>query len=145
MAMKTILVADDEADSVAGVVLELKKRGFQIVETRTRSQAADALMRTVFDAVVLDLLLPEREAGDARKDPPLAKNGIALLEGIRRGVCAAHGTGDSVPVFVITGLGLEVKEVLARVKALSIEALFSKPLPCIRVAESISLCLQGKP
>ena len=97
----------------------------------------------MFSAVLLDLMLPTNTIGELKLDPALAENGVDLLRRIRQGDFAQKGTPQDVPVFVMSGLGPEVIELLNRVRQMSVKDIFGKPAPPILVAESIRICLEG--
>lgn len=134
---RQILVIDDEPRSVAGVIMELRLRGIEVDEVQTRKQAAQALANKPYDAVLLDLMLPDREAGEPKSDPPLSPHGFALLDAIRDGTCEQAGVRRNVPIVVITGVGSEVSEVSQQLKKRAIDQVFVKPAPPVLVAETL--------
>jgi CheY-like chemotaxis protein len=135
------LVVDDEWMSVADLCAKLRARGIEVDEARTRDEALDRLRDYSYQVVTLDLMLPESSVGDLRHDLPSPKHGISVLQAIREG--AIPGASPQLPVFVVTGLGLEAKDVIEEVDRLGVAALFGKPVPAAVVAERIRLCLEG--
>ena len=136
-APKRVLVIDDEPRSVAGVIMELGLRGIAVDPVQTRQQAQSALARNAYDAVLLDLMIPERETGEPRTDPPSSAHGFALLDGIRASTWEKGGTRADVPVVVMTGVGAEVSGVAQQLKARHIEQVFVKPVPPVLAAETL--------
>jgi two-component system alkaline phosphatase synthesis response regulator PhoP len=115
--MPKILVVEDEEDIWRGLLMYLKKDGYEAVHCGRGDQAVAAVLRDAPDLVILDMMLP-------------GKSGIDVLRELR-------AKGLDVPVIVLTArsdeidrvLGLEmgaddyvtkpfsVKELIARVRA----------------------------
>src|SRR5262245_47513965 len=84
-AAGTLLVVDDEDIIREALEALLGAEGYTVVTAATAQQGLDALGRRPVDAVLLDLMLPD-------------KNGLDVLEDIRR-------MDDEVPVIMITAFG----------------------------------------
>jgi len=59
MAMKKILVVEDDLDLLEILELKFSDAGFEVVKVETGQQALDYLGRTRPDFVVLDIMLPD--------------------------------------------------------------------------------------
>jgi two-component system response regulator PilR (NtrC family) len=81
----SILVIDDEEIIREALEALLSAEGFRVTTAATGQAGLDALGTKPFDAVLLDLMLPD-------------KNGIEVLDDIRR-------TDDELPVIMITAYG----------------------------------------
>lgn len=134
---KRVLVIDDEPRSVAGVIMELDLRGIAVDRAVSRQEAEAHLAEKAYDAVLLDLMLPECEVGEPRRDPALTRHGFSLLDSIRDGAYEEGGTGRDVPVAVITGIGTEVRDVAQQLRSRSIDHVFIKPTTPVLVAETL--------
>jgi CheY-like chemotaxis protein len=141
---KRILVVDDEPASTEGAVLELKARGFQVDEAHTLADAVRLLRQTQYDALLLDLMLPLNEINELKRDPPLAANGLEVLRRLFNGNFEPEGTSRQIPVFAISALGPEAKESIGEARQLGTREIFGKPVPTIRIAETIRLTLEDK-
>ena len=81
----TVLVIDDEEIIREALEALLVVEGYRVVSAATGGQGLEALAHRSFDAVLLDLMLPDR-------------NGLDVLEDIRR-------VDDELPVVMITAFG----------------------------------------
>jgi DNA-binding NtrC family response regulator len=81
----SVLVIDDEEIIREALEALLVVEGYRVVSAATGGQGLEALARRSFDAVLLDLMLPDR-------------NGLDVLEDIRR-------VDDELPVVMITAFG----------------------------------------
>jgi two-component system response regulator QseB len=77
-----VLLVEDDGMIAQGLQTALRQSGFAIDWMRDGNSAAAALQTTVFDVVLLDLGLPQ-------------KDGIDVLRGLRK-------RGDSTPVIILT-------------------------------------------
>lgn len=141
---RCVLVIDDEPRSTAGAIMEMRLRGMNVDAVRTKQEAETALAGKAYDAVLLDLMLPEREAGEPKSDPPLSRHGFDVLDRLRGGAYEQGGTQADVPVAVITGIGSEVSEVAQDLKARSIDQVFVKPATPVLVAETLVDAMEEK-
>src|SRR5262245_55978155 len=80
-----VLVIDDEEIIREALEALLVVEGYRVVSAATGGQGLEALANRSFDAVLLDLMLPDR-------------NGLDILEDIRR-------VDDELPVVMITAFG----------------------------------------
>jgi two-component system response regulator MprA len=118
MGHVNVLVVDDDARVRDSIDRALRVNGFDVTLAGDGRQALDAISRTPFDAMVLDVLMPELD-------------GLAVCRSLR-------GSGNSVPILMLTArdgvpdrvTGLEagaddylvkpfaLEELLARLRAL---------------------------
>jgi DNA-binding NtrC family response regulator len=84
-APASVLVIDDEEIIREALEALLVVEGYRVVSAATGGQGLEALANRSFDAVLLDLMLPDR-------------NGLEILEDIRR-------VDDELPVVMITAFG----------------------------------------
>ncbi len=84
-APASVLVIDDEEIIREALEALLVVEGYRVVSAATGGQGLEALANRSFDAVLLDLMLPDR-------------NGLDVLEDIRR-------VDDELPVVMITAFG----------------------------------------
>ena len=117
--MTKILFAEDTEDLNRAVTAMLEHEGYEVASFTDGATAAEALAGSVFDLVILDIMMP-------------GKDGIEVLKGMR-------ASGDVTPVILLTAktevddrvTGLEagaddylpkpfaMKELIARVKSLA--------------------------
>jgi len=81
----SVLVIDDEEIIREALEALLRAEGFQVRTAATGAEGLELVSRTPFDAVLLDLMLPDR-------------NGLEVLEDIRR-------LDEDLPVVMITAFG----------------------------------------
>jgi CheY-like chemotaxis protein len=119
------------------LVIDDEPRSIEADEVQTRQAAAGALAGIPYDAVLLDLMLPDREAGQPKRDPPSSQHGFALLDAVRDGTYEKTGVRKNVRVVVMTGVGSEVSEVSQQLQKRSINQVFVKPASPVLVAETL--------
>ena len=93
IAMKRILVVEDNSDLAGGLRRNLEREGHKVSLAATAADALATLGREVPDLVVLDLGLPDRD-------------GYHVLEQMRAG-------GTQCPVLILSARGLEADKVKA--------------------------------
>jgi DNA-binding response OmpR family regulator len=103
----TILVVDDETDTVDFIRDTLKAEGFRVLVAHDGRQALEVLQRRTPDLVLLDLMLPEL-------------SGFEVLESL-----AKDARTSSIPVVVLTARGGESDQ--QRGLALGARRYMSKP------------------
>jgi DNA-binding response OmpR family regulator len=138
---RLIAVVDDEPDILELVALHLKKAGFSVRTFPDAGQFQRALVKSVPDLVILDLMLPDADGIDVCKD-------------MKADTRTAH-----VPVVMLTArgeeldrvLGLEIgaddyitkpfspKELVARVKAVLRRAGKGKAANAVHLAEGVTV------
>ncbi len=101
---KKILIVEDEKPMVLALELKLKNAGFKTKTASNGVEALKILSKGKFDAILLDLVLPE-------------KDGFAVLAEMR-------GRGDATPVVILSNLGQ--KEDIKRTKELGADNYFVK-------------------
>jgi DNA-binding response OmpR family regulator len=85
--MSKILVADDSRFQVALLTKALQEKGFEVVSAQDALQAGMVALRTVPDAIVLDINMP-------------GGSGIEVLKRLRRSTKTQR-----IPVVVVSGSG----------------------------------------
>jgi len=85
----TVLVIEDEPADAAWITATLKRAGYEVETATTASQASELCCAKAYDAITLDLLLPDAHGSDVLRD-------------IR-----THGRNQSVPVIVVSVLATE--------------------------------------
>ena len=82
---RTILVVDDEQDTLDLLVFNLEQAGFAVLTARTGIEAAEQAVRLRPALVILDVILPEIHGLSVcehlRRDPATASTPIILLSG----------------------------------------------------------------
>src|SRR5689334_20198341 len=81
----SILIIDDEEIIREALEALLSAEGYRVMSAETAAQGLEYVAEHTFDAVLLDLMLPDR-------------NGLEVLEDIRR-------LDDGLPVVMITAFG----------------------------------------
>ena len=59
--MKTILLVEDDLNLADGLVMNLEAEGYQVVHVAQGAAVMEELSRGMFDAVLLDLSLPDSQ------------------------------------------------------------------------------------
>jgi DNA-binding response OmpR family regulator len=115
-----VLVVDDEPDIVELVAANLRKEGFEVRGAGDGSRALALVREEPFDAVVLDLMLPDVQGLDVcralRRDPKTA--GIALIMLTARGEEVDKLIGFEVGADDYLAKPFSPRELVARVRAL---------------------------
>ncbi len=88
---KTILVADDDKNICELIRLYLEKEGFSVACVYDGNMAVQNVLRSNFDAVILDIMMPEID-------------GIEVLKSIRK--------TSNIPVIMLTAKGETIDKVL---------------------------------
>lgn len=116
--MKKILIIEDDPATITGLEESLKEEYFEVTTSLSGKMGYEKAVEGIYDLIILDLMLPE-------------KNGIDICKDLRK-------AGVSTPIIMLTGkkeevdkiIGLEigaddyvtkpfsVRELVARVKAL---------------------------
>ena len=74
---KKILVVDDDIDMLEQVALILKAEGYQVIKAQGQKEGEEALLTTIPDLAVLDLMMENMDSGfvlchhDVRMDKPV--------------------------------------------------------------------------
>jgi len=141
---KQVLIVDDSEESVAFLSEILEAEGYPYRVARNGKEAMQAMRETRPDLVLLDIMMPQ-------------KGGVAVFQEMKR-----DPELKNVPVFIITGAseatGVDIKtgaekpkksyaddfarrfgiDVHGKLKALTPEALFEKPIDPRLVADKIN-------
>ncbi|HSV43534.1 MAG TPA: response regulator [Candidatus Bathyarchaeia archaeon] len=105
VAVKTILIIDDDPDILISTSSMLKKRGFNVIEAKSAEDGLSILKDRRPDLILTDVLLPQM-------------NGFELVKQIRQSPLIR-----GIPILVITGRG-HMKESF---DILGVEGFISKP------------------
>ena len=129
-----ILIVDDETRLVDVLRQGLKEHGFTVEQAGNGSEGLEAILSGSYDAVVLDVMLPERDGFEVLKQIRKAGNIVPVLM-----LTARSGVDDRV-----RGLDLgaddylpkpfEFKELLARLRAITRRPAV-EPQDLLRVAD----------
>ncbi len=129
-----ILIVEDETRLVDVLRQGLKEHGFTVEQAGNGSEGLEAILSGSYDAVVLDVMLPERDGFDVLKQIRKAGNIVPVLM-----LTARSGVDDRV-----RGLDLgaddylpkpfEFKELLARLRAITRRPAV-EPQDLLRVAD----------
>ena len=92
MAMTRILVVEDEPDLRSGLVKNLGREGYEVLEARDGAQAVKVALRDNPHLILLDVMLPE-------------KNGLDVCRELR-------ALGVEVPIIMLTAKSEEVDRVV---------------------------------
>ncbi|HET9085905.1 MAG TPA: sigma-54 dependent transcriptional regulator [Acidobacteriaceae bacterium] len=122
--MKHILVVDDEPDIRRTLEAILGEEGYAVTTAGTAAEALDLVSDAIFDAVLLDIWLPDRDGMDVLKD-------IRVME-----------DGTSPEVIIISGHGT----IEAAVKATKLGAydFLEKPLSLDRTLIIVKNAIQAR-
>ncbi len=60
---KKILVVDDDIDILEQVALILRKEGYQVIQAQGQKEGEEALLTTIPDLAVLDLMMEHMDSG----------------------------------------------------------------------------------
>src|SRR5437764_384645 len=87
MAQRQVLVVEDDFAIRQGIVDALKFQGYSVMEAKTGNTGLEMAVRTSYDILLLDLILPERD-------------GLEILRELRQ-------VRPSIPVIILTAKGDE--------------------------------------
>ena len=87
--MKKMLVAEDESTLRQGIATAFRERGWEVVEAADGAEAFARLEESVFDVLVTDYQMPERNGLDVLKRSKMINEGTVGL------VMTAYGTVES--------------------------------------------------
>jgi CheY-like chemotaxis protein len=127
---KTILIADDDADSIALVKELVGANGYVFVEVHNGKQVVDTAKQHKADLVILDVVMPGKQGlyvfNDLRKDPAT----------------------KSIPVIIVTALesqtGIRYSgEKMRRLFGDQPEAFLSKPIEPKELQDAVKAALGG--
>ena len=120
MSGKTILVVEDNEIQREGLAVVLRKEGYTVLVAADGKEASAVVRVGVPDLILLDMMLP-------------APDGWRLLRMWKKYPALA-----SVPVFIVTGLGVASEEWAA---ALGARGLIRKPVEMERLLAAVRRCL----
>jgi len=104
-----ILVADDDADFVASLEMNLNQSGYSVLVSHDGQQAVERVLQNDIDVLVLDLRLP-------------VLSGLEVYMKLKQ-------QNHSLPTLIVTGYAAEESEALTSLKALSVAGCLIKPFP----------------
>lgn len=106
----SILICEDDKDFAELLSIILNQGGFQADVAYTAAQAKECLAKKAYDAMTLDLVLPDQ-------------NGIAFIKELRKST-----TNSSLPVIVISGKAQEGQKELLNGDAVAVMDWLNKPI-----------------
>src|SRR6056297_908040 len=114
---KRILVAEDEEDTLQGLVDVLESEGYQVEAAGDGSECIDSFNAEKFDLVLIDVMMPEQSGYDVCRQ----------IRGKNRNIPIIRLTAKSEEIDKVVGLELGaddyitkpfgIRELIARVKA----------------------------
>lgn len=114
-----VLVAEDHPVNSLLIARLLKRQGHQVVLVRDGREALERFTHEVFDAVLMDLVMPEMD-------------GLAATRAIR---ALEAGSGRRTPVIAVTAEPLD--QVQAACAAAGLDACMAKPLEPAAVVDAL--------
>ena len=63
LSQKTILIIDDDVDYLMQMKMSLQEYGINIITSETSSKAKELIQHEKFDAVIVDLMMEDMDAG----------------------------------------------------------------------------------
>ncbi len=138
---RNVLIIEDEAMACKGLVSNLNLRNIGSKISASFKDAFFQLKRNHFDAIVVDLMLPEGE-GDIDIKLPLNYEehfGITLIKMIREGIFELSGTRRDVVIIVLTAVRHNFA--IDEIKKYNPEAIFFKPENVNNIAEHIKISM----
>jgi two-component system, OmpR family, response regulator len=60
---KSVLIADDDVDSLTQLSLQMKNMGMNVLEAGTQKEAEDIIEKTKPDLAIFDLMMDNRDSG----------------------------------------------------------------------------------
>ena len=60
---KTVLIADDDVDSLAQLTLQMKNMGMNVLTAESQKEAEDIIEKTKPDLAIFDLMMDNRDSG----------------------------------------------------------------------------------
>jgi DNA-binding response OmpR family regulator len=112
------LVIEDNPKMAAAIAFGLEEQGYAVDVSHTGSEGEQAALRSEYDVVILDLMLPDRDGLDVCRD--LRRQGLntpILILSALSGT-AVRVTGLNVGADDFLGKPFEFEELIARVRAL---------------------------
>lgn len=80
---KTILVVDDDSDTLTLIGLTLQRRGFEVIKAQSGQQALNLLAHDRPDLVILDVMMPQMDGYEVcreiKADPRTADLPVIML------------------------------------------------------------------
>ncbi len=60
---KTVLIADDDIDSLAQISFQIKSMGMNVISAETQKEAEEIIEKTKPDIAIFDLMMDNRDSG----------------------------------------------------------------------------------
>lgn len=117
MAVRCVLVADDNTDNRAVYVMILNHLGYRVLEAANGEEAVRLARAELPDLILMDLQMP-------------GTNGFQATERLKRDPATAH-----IPIIAITALAMDQDRELAF--AVGCDDYFAKPLEPRLLAEEV--------
>ncbi len=115
--MPKILIADDEPDIIELIKRSALREGYEVTAVSDGTQAIDACMKEDFDAIVLDVMMPDTDGFTACKKIRASKD-IPVLMLSARGTEYDKLFGFEVGVDDYVTKPFSPKELMARLKVI---------------------------
>ncbi|HET6882351.1 MAG TPA: ATP-binding protein, partial [Pirellulales bacterium] len=119
-----LLLVEDHASTREGTAMLLRQEGATVVEAPDGQTALSKLSQEHFDAVLIDMMLPDLDGAD-----------------VIRAIRGNDGRHARLPVFVLTGDLTQSR--LAEVAALEVAALIEKPIDIADLVERLRATVRG--
>nr|WP_314071808.1 response regulator [uncultured Roseococcus sp.] len=114
-----VLVVEDDAILLNGLQVGLGLAGFAVDAVASRAEASAALLTSVFDAVVLDLMLPDGSGLDLLAELRARRSPVPVLLLTARDSVADRIAGLDAGADDYLGKPFDLDEVAARLRALT--------------------------
>lgn len=121
--MQKILIVEDQADLAAGLELNLKKEGYNVLKTRSGEEALNTTLRDCPDLIILDIMLP----------------GISGLDVCRE----LRSKKVAIPIIMLTAKSDELDRVVGL--ELGADDYVTKPFGLRELLARIRVCLRRQP
>ncbi|MGC9337590.1 MAG: response regulator [Candidatus Cloacimonadia bacterium] len=122
--MHTILIVDDERDTLDYLKWQLEKYNFHVITTDNGFDAIQNLREEKIDLILCDIAMPDMD-------------GYELYSQIRN-------FNDKVPIIMMTGFGYDPGHVLVKAKRNGLHDIIFKPFETKELLDKISSTLKNK-
>jgi len=121
--MKTLLIVDDEQDTLDYLSYVLPKRGYEVVAVDNGFDALQIIRERQIDLVLSDIAMPDMDGYD-------------LYSQIRN-------FDDTIPIIMMTGFGYDPNHVLVKAKKDGLHDIIFKPFEIDDLVHVIKKALEG--
>ena len=127
MGKKQVLIADDDTDVLEVIKAILEHEGYQVFTARNGEQAFKMLRKRVFDAVILDVVMPK-------------VTGVKLLQLMRK-----SSRMKEVPTMLLTGNMLESRRLEENGSTRLANDFMTKPFNTRDLIKRVKALINGAP